>query len=190
MNSNKFKLNSTLKVEDNFKSLRTSKRLWLEILQFIWIWFKPRNLPEVFWAFLPHRPLFAYSKLERIIKDSQQACNMVISSNLSSLCENQHCINNLRDSEDAHFILRDFINHDDYVAIFVATTQQIYVHQEIIDENLHMMKISTTENELLWQDLSIIKQVKALYACCYGISSTMEEKISTKFTNPKSIKIW
>ena len=190
MNSNEIKLNSTSKLEVDFKSLRTSKRLWLEILQFMWIWLKPRNLPEIFWAFPPHRPLFAYSRLEQIIRISQQACDASINRHLSSLCDNQRCINNLRDSEYAHFILRDFIDPDDYVTTYTNIVQQIFMHQEIIDEDSRMIKVSTTESRLCWQDLSIIKQVKTLYACCYGIPSTMECKTSTKATNPSGRKYY
>ena len=87
-------------------------------------------------------------------------------------------------------MIRDTIDPDEYVTNYNNMVQCIFFYQEEINKDSSMMKVWTTESKLLWKDLSIIKEVKTLYACCYGIPSTMEQKVSTVTTNSKKMKYW
>lgn len=178
MNYNKINLNLDLKQDINVKSLRTSKRMWLEILQFIWIWFKPKNLPKpLLYQKCSVHSFDVYIKLIESIKNDQFKCKSSIHSNIASIRGKQDLINTLRQSIIRLNIHRNAFTADEYFLTISRFAERIYLHKESMIENKDMIKISTIINNFLKKDIANIRIIKSLLLCCYDIQSTMEINI-------------
>ena len=178
MNCNNFNLNSDLKQDVDFKYLRTSKRMWLEILQFIWIWFKPKNLPKpLLYSKCYVHPFDAYIRLIQIIKNDQLKYKVTIRDNISLIYRKQICINYLRQSIIRYRLNQEAFTPEEYFSTISRFAELIISHKESMNENKCIIKISMIENNLLKKDIANIRIVKFLLLCCYNIQSTMEIKV-------------
>lgn len=173
MNNNKYNLDSDKEVCS--KSLRESNIILLHVLQFVWSWLKPKNLPESpTYLQYYYKPFNDYIKLFKIIKNNQWTYDVSLRHHISAIRRDQTHINNLRKSMNIQRSLGTlYINPDVHIAIMDSILQRILWYKDNMNENKFMIKIKTIEINSLKQDIATIKIVKSLRVCCYGAQSTI-----------------